>query len=135
MSVQNFAFVVPSAHDFETTCVKLRQAIEAAKWSLLGGYDFGETLASKGFAQPGKIKSFDVCNARHANEMLGADIRVSMCMPCTIAVYVHDGGVSLATIAPGVVLPAVFGETVSGKSELMAGIDAELKGILEAAAN
>jgi uncharacterized protein (DUF302 family) len=129
-----FAHVIQSSRSFEDTCIELRKAVDAAKWSLMGGYDFGEILASKGFPQASRIKSFDICNARHANEMLGAEILIAMCMPCSVSVIEQGDRVTLATVKPGTMMPAVFGDSVAAKQEYMEAIDSELLTIVNQAA-
>lgn len=128
-----FAFVKESNSDFSSTCLALRQAVEKAGWAFMGGYDFGETLAAKGFPQGGAYRTFDICHAKHANTMLGVEPLISMCMPCNISVFESGGKVIVATVRPSVMMPAVFGEAMSPVLGTLAGIDDELSSILDSA--
>lgn len=132
--MNEFAYVTPTSKTFEDACVSLRKAVEQAGWALMGGYDFGETLAAKGFVQDSRYKTFDVCHAGHANKMLSADKLVSMCMPCSIVVMTVGSQVQFATVRPGMMLPAMFGQTVAPLHEDIEGIDGEIRSILETAA-
>ena len=100
--------------------------------SLSSGNDFGEVLASKGFAQPGRIKTYEICNARYANEMLGADPRIAVCMPCSIAVIEQNGGVSVTAMRAGQAIHQ-FGEALGAKADLATQVDSEVQSIIEAA--
>lgn len=126
-------FVLESNNSFEATCIALRQAVDAAKWALLGGYDFTEVLAGKGFPTENRYKTFEICQARYASEMLEAESLIALCMPCTIAVIEEAGKVRVASAHPSIMLSAVFSESLSKKGETLDLVDRELKAILDAA--
>ena len=46
-------------------------------------------LAEKGF-QRNPLKIIEFCNAKYANDFFNADIKIGLCMPCKINVYVKD---------------------------------------------
>ncbi|MBI3114692.1 MAG: DUF302 domain-containing protein, partial [Candidatus Harrisonbacteria bacterium] len=83
----------------------------------------------KGFARaPFKIIEF--CNARYANAFLEADMRLGLCMPCKINVYVKDGMTVLSGMRP-VVLRQFFPKAELGA--LPEEIDAAVRGIIDSA--
>ena len=64
-------------------------------------HDVQQTLTDKVFArEPFKIIEF--CNAQYANDFLNADIKIGLCMPCKINVYVIDGQTFISGMRPTV---------------------------------
>lgn len=131
MTASEIALVKVVPHSFEDACVRVRQAVDAAKWTILGGYDFAETLTSKGFPQTERIKSYDACNARHANEMLGRQKLVSIFMPCTIIVFTEDGKTKVATTRPSAVMPSLFDNANDETLAYIRSIETDLQAIFD----
>ncbi len=127
-------YVVETRKGFGEALVAVRRAAEAAKWGILGDYALSEVLTAKGFAQPEAFKSIDVCAPAHAAALVKADRRTALCMPCSILVYVEDGRTRIATMQPGSVLPGLFPAAAASVGALPQQIDAELRGIVDAAA-
>ncbi len=134
MNQHSAVYVVETRKSFGEALVAVRRAVEAAKWGILGDYALSEILTAKGFAQPEPFKSIDVCAPAHAAALVGADRRTALCMPCSILVYVEDGRTKVATMQPGAVLPQLFPAAAAGVAALPEQIDAELRGIVDAAA-
>ena len=128
-----FAFVLDTSKGFEEAVVSLRRSVEAAKWGILGSYDFSEILASKGFPQENRYKSLDICQPAHADKLLAANQLTALCMPCKALVYTEGKQTKIAAMRPGVVIPGVFGSKLPNLSEYTATIDEELNAILLAA--
>jgi len=96
-----------------TTAKKIDQAVESvqdeiakAGMRVLYVHDVQKTLGEKGFQrEPFKIVEF--CNAKFANEFLNIDIKIGLCLPCKINVYVRDGQTYISGMRP-IVLPQFF---------------------------
>ena len=72
-----------------------------------------ESLAEKGFKRkPFKIIEF--CGAKFANEFLNADIKIGLCMPCKINVYIKDGRTFISGMRP-IILPQFFPQADLGE--------------------
>lgn len=128
-----FAYVVDSPRSVEETAVALRRAVEAAKWTVLGGYDLGETLASKGFPQAERCRNLHICNAKHANAVLQGDPRVALFMPCPVLIFTVGGKARIAAMLPGTTLPKAMPEMDAESVAYVTSIDDELRAILDAA--
>lgn len=124
-------FELDSSMSVEETMIALRKSAEAARWSVLQAYDFSEILASKGFKQPGQIRTLEICNARHANDMLSLDPHVAMFMPCTLMVYSRGSIVSVAVIEPNEAIPMVLGDESGRLGVRSQEISEELRKIVE----
>ncbi|HZH98715.1 MAG TPA: DUF302 domain-containing protein [Fimbriimonadaceae bacterium] len=135
MADNNFAFVVQTDKNVSEAVVAVRKAAEAAKWSVLGGYDFDEILASKGFEQGAAIRSLDLCNAKHANDMIEKDQLTVLCMPCNVVVFATGGKTQIAAMKPGYVMPAMFPDGGDAMRDHAQQVDEELQAILTAAAS
>jgi uncharacterized protein (DUF302 family) len=100
--------------DYTTTTTKafneavqiVQDEIAKASMRVLYVHDVQKTLAEKGFQrEPFKIIEF--CSARFANEFLNVDIKIGLCLPCKINVYVKDGQTFISGMRP-IVLSQFF---------------------------
>jgi len=58
-----------------------------------------KSLVEKGFKRdPFKIIEF--CNAKFADEFLNKDIKIGLCLPCKINVYIKDGQTYISGMRP-----------------------------------
>ena len=130
--MKDFAISYPATGTVAEVAVRLRRAVEAAKWGILGGYDFGEILDSKGYPQNGPIRTLDVCAPAHAAQMLGQEKLIGLCLPCSILIYDEAGQATIASVRPSAIIGKLFPQ--SGLEEYVAGIDQELESILDSAA-
>lgn len=129
-----FAFVIETDKSPEAAAIALRKSVETAKWGILGGYDFSEILASKGFPQDGVIRVLDICAPGHANTLIAKNKLAALCMPCSVLIFTEGGRTKFGAMRPGVVMPNVFGELGPETEAYVQGIDTELKTILDGAA-
>ncbi|MBI2052466.1 MAG: DUF302 domain-containing protein, partial [Candidatus Sungbacteria bacterium] len=76
-------------------------------------HDVQKTLTEKGFArEPFKIVEF--CSAKFANEFLDKDIKIGLCLPCKINVYVKNKQTFISGLRP-IILPQLFPEANLGE--------------------
>lgn len=69
-------------------------------------HDVQAVLAEKGW-QRAPFKIIEFCNAKYANDFLQADVKIGLCMPCKINVYVKDGQTFISGMRP-TILPQFF---------------------------
>ena len=69
-------------------------------------HDVQKTLAEKGFERD-SFKIIEFCNAKYASEFLNTDIKIGLCMPCKINVYVKDRQTFISAMRP-IILPQFF---------------------------
>ncbi|MHB1830208.1 MAG: DUF302 domain-containing protein [Candidatus Micrarchaeaceae archaeon] len=99
MDITDFAYVAGTSKGFDEAVVSVLKAAERKGWSLFQVYDLRERLASKAFAQE-PLKVIEICNGRHASQLLGRDRLASLCMPCKINVLEEGGKVRIASMKP-----------------------------------
>ncbi len=88
-----FDYTVTTTKTFDKAVQSVQDEIVKAGMRVLYVHDVQKTLGEKGFErEPFKIVEF--CNAKFANEFLNIDIKVGLCLPCKINVYVKDGPAS-----------------------------------------
>jgi len=134
MTKSDFTYVVETSKSFQEAVVAVRKAAEAAKWGILGDYDFSEILAAKGFPQTEQVKSLDICAPAHAHGMMAAERLTGLCMPCSVLIFTDKGKTRIAAMRPGSVMPQIFSQAAQRLGELPKKIDAEIQSILDAAA-
>jgi len=97
----NFDYTQTTQKDFDSTVKSVEEEIAKAGLRVLHVHDVQKTLTEKGFARdPFKIVEF--CNAGYANDFLNADIKIGLCMPCKINVYIKDGQTFISGMRPTV---------------------------------
>jgi len=102
----DFDYTVTTTKDFDSAVEIVQKEISKAGMGVLHIHDVQKTLAEKGFRrEPFKIVEF--CSAKYANEFLQADIKVGLCMPCKINVYLQNGQTFISGMRP-IVLPQFF---------------------------
>lgn len=102
----DFDYTVTTEKEFDTAVESVQEGIAKAGMRVLYVHDVQKSLAEKGFQrEPFKIIEF--CNAKFASEFLNADIKIGLCMPCKINVYVHTGKTVISGMRP-TILPQFF---------------------------
>lgn len=82
-----------TAKTFDAAVQGVQDEIAKVGMRVLYVHDVQKTLGEKGFErEPFQIIEF--CSAKFANEFLNKDIRLGLCMPCKINVYVKNVPVS-----------------------------------------
>ena len=99
MNVEDFAYIVETNRSFDEAVVSVLKAVEQKGWALFQVYDIRERLAAKGFEQK-PLKIIEICSAKHANQFLGKNRLISLCMPCKINVLESNGAIRIAGMKP-----------------------------------
>lgn len=101
-----FDYTTTTSKTFDEAVDSVQDQITKAGMRVLYVHDVQKSLAEKGFERdPFKIVEF--CNAKFASEFLNADIKIGLCMPCKINVYVQDGQTFISGMRP-IILPQFF---------------------------
>ena len=107
-----FDYTTTATKTFDEAVQSVQEEIAKAGMRVLYIHDVQKTLAEKGFGrEPFKIVEF--CNAQYANEFLNADIKIGLCMPCKINVYVKGGQTFVSGMRP-IILSQFFPEANLG---------------------
>ena len=94
-----FDYTLTTIKTFDEAVKSVQDEITKAGMRVLYVHDVQETLREKGFPrEPFKIIEF--CNAKFANEFLNKDIKIGLCLPCKINVYVKDGQTIISGMRP-----------------------------------
>ncbi|MDP3900599.1 MAG: DUF302 domain-containing protein [bacterium] len=108
-----FNYTTITIKNFDEAVQSVQDEIAKAGLRVLYIHDVQKTLAEKGFArEPFKIVEF--CNAKFASEFLNIDIKIGLCLPCKINVYVKDGQTVISGLRP-IVLPQFFPQADFGE--------------------
>jgi len=103
-----FDYTVTTTKNFNETVQDVQDEIAKAGMRVLYVHDTQKTLVDKGFElDPFKIIEF--CNAEYAHKFLKADMKIGLCMPCKINVYVKGDDTVISGMRP-IVLTQFFPE-------------------------
>ncbi len=109
----DFDYTITTTKTFDAAVESVQSKITEAGMRILYVHDVQKTLGEKGIArEPFKIIEF--CNAKFANEFLDIDIKIGLCMPCKINVYIKDGETFISGMRP-IVLSQFFPNAALGE--------------------
>lgn len=122
-----FDYTTTTGKTFDEAVLGVQEEIAKAGMRVLYVHDVQKSLVEKGFPRdPFKIVEF--CNAKYANEFLNADIKIGLCMPCKINVYVKDGETFVSGMRP-IILSQFFPHANLG--EMPKEIDQLIRNIID----
>jgi len=126
-----FDYTLTTTKTFDQTVQDVQDEIAKVGMRVLYVHDVQQTLDEKGFKrEPFKIIEF--CSAKFANEFLNKDIKIGLCLPCKINVYVKDGQTFISGMRP-IVLSQFFPQVDLG--ERPKEIDQIIQNIINSAIN
>lgn len=109
-----FDYTTVTTKTFDAAVQSIQDEIVKAGMRVLYIHDVQNALVEKGFErEPFKIIEF--CNAKFADEFLNKDIKIGLCMPCKINVYIKDGQTFVSGMRP-IVLSEFFPHADLGKT-------------------
>ena len=97
----NFDYTQTTSKSFDSAVKSVEEEITKAGMRVLHIHDVQKTLTEKGFPRE-SFKIVEFCNAKYANDFLNADIKIGLCMPCKINVYIQDGQTVISGMRPTV---------------------------------
>lgn len=108
-----FDYTITSEKNFDEAVRSIEEEIPKAGMRVLYIHDVQKTLDEKGFKrEPFKIIEF--CSAKFANEFLNKDIKIGLCLPCKINVYVKDKQTFISGMRP-IILSQFFPQADLGE--------------------
>lgn len=123
----DFDYTKTTAKNFNSAVKSVEEEIAKAGMRVLHIHDVQKNLEEKGFgSKPFKIVEF--CNAKYASEFLNADIKIGLCMPCKINVYVKNGQTFISGMRP-IVLSQFFPDADLGNKPQE--VDRKIQEIIE----
>ena len=125
----NFDYTVITKKTFSEAVKAVEQETKKAGFRVLYIHDVFATLEEKNF-QIEPFKIIEICNAKSAYTVLQADIRIGLCLPCKINVYVKKGKTFISGMRP-IILPQFFPQADLGK--LPEEVDTIIRGIIDKA--
>ena len=113
-----------SASSIADTVARLKEVAEKDGWKFLGERKLHESIKQFAGIDVRPVHIVDLCQAAHAGKILAEDDarRVSVFMPCTIAVYEKTDGGTYVAATNASLLGRAFG---GGVAEVMGGPVAE----------
>jgi uncharacterized protein (DUF302 family) len=93
-------YIVETKKSFNQAATDLESAVMRHGFGVLHVHDLGTTLRSKGIAFDEECKVFEVCNPMQAAQVLAADMRLNMALPCRISVFTEKGETKIGLINP-----------------------------------
>ncbi|MEK7219174.1 MAG: DUF302 domain-containing protein [Patescibacteria group bacterium] len=108
-----FDYTITTTKTFDEAVQGAQDEIAKAGMRVLYVHDVQKTLDEKGFKrEPFKIIEF--CSAKFANEFLNKDIKIGLCLPCKINVYVKDRQTFISGMRP-IILSQFFPQADLGE--------------------
>lgn len=109
-----FDYTITTTRPFDEAVKRVQDEIAKAGMRVLYVHDVQKALGEKGFErEPFQIIEF--CSAKFANEFLNKDIKIGLCMPCKINVYVKEGETVISGMRP-IVLSQFFPKADLGET-------------------
>ena len=123
----DFDYTVTTKKSFAEAVTSVEKETKNAGFKILHIHDVTATLREKGFEiEPFKI--IEICNAKSAYAVLQADIKIGLCLPCKINVYLKDGKTYISGMRP-VILPQFFPQANLGNLPIE--VDEIIRGIID----
>ena len=123
----DFDYTVTTNKSFDEAVTSVGKETKNAGFKVLHIHDVTATLKEKGFEiEPFKI--IEVCNAKSAYAVLQADMKIGLCLPCKINVYLKDGKTYISGMRP-VILPQFFPQ--ANLVNLPVEVDEIIRGIVD----
>jgi uncharacterized protein (DUF302 family) len=95
-------YTVKSGKNFDETVEAVAKGTAEAGFRVLFVHDVAATLAEKGFTRE-RVSIIEVCNAKYASQVLAADVKIGLMLPCPIMVYAERGEVFITTMRPSLI--------------------------------
>jgi len=123
----DFDYTVTTKKSFDEAVTSVEKETKNVGFKVLHIHDVTATLKEKGFEiEP--LKIIEVCNAKSAYAVLQADIKIGLCLPCKINVYLKDGRTYISGMRP-IILPQFFPQANLGN--LPVEVDEIIRGIVD----
>jgi uncharacterized protein (DUF302 family) len=95
-------YTVASKKSFADTVDAVVKETAGAGFRVLAVHDIAGTLAEKGFLRE-PVTIVEVCSAKYSSQVLAADVRIGLLLPCPLMVYAEQGQVFVTTMRPSAI--------------------------------
>lgn len=92
-------YTVTTEKSFDEAVAAVIDATGNAGFKVQFVHDVAATLAEKGFERE-HVTIVEVCNAKFASQVLAANVKIGLMLPCPIMIYAENGGVFISTMRP-----------------------------------
>jgi len=123
-------YTVRSERSFDETVEAVVEQAQANAFRVQFVHDVAATLAEKGFPRE-RVTIVEMCNAKHASEVLAADVKIGLMLPCPVMVYEQDGAVFISTMKPTLIAHFFPDADIGGTAQA---VEAAMIRIVDAAA-
>ena len=90
-------YTVRTAKGFDEAVEAVKKATADAGFRVQFVHDLAATLTEKGFPRE-RVTIVEMCNAKYASQVLAADVKIGLMLPCPIMVYAEKGEVFITTM-------------------------------------
>lgn len=123
-------YTVPTNKSFDEAVQAVVAATTQAGFKVQFVHDVAATLAEKGFDRD-RVTIVEMCNAKYASQVLAADVKIGLMLPCPIMVYVEKSRVYISTMRP-TLIGGFFPE--AGIESVAAEVEEIIKDVIDRAA-
>jgi len=82
----------------------LEAAVKSQKFGVMQIHDLKESMTKKGIEFEKDCLIFEICQPDQAKKVLDQNMSISVVLPCRISIYEEEGGTTLATLKPTILL-------------------------------
>lgn len=108
-----FDYTATTTKTFDEAVQSVQDEVAKNGMRVLYVHDVQKTLGEKGFERD-SFKIIEFCNAKFADEFLNKDIKIGLCLPCKVNVYVKNGQTFISGMRP-IILPQFFPQADLGE--------------------
>lgn len=123
-------YTVRTEKSFDEAVDAVVQATADAGFRVQFVHDVAATLAEKGFERD-RVTIVEMCNAKYASQVLAADVKIGLMLPCPIMIYAENGSVFISTMRP-TLIGGFFPD--AGIGDVAAEVEAVLVSVIDEAA-
>jgi uncharacterized protein (DUF302 family) len=95
-------YTVVSGKSFEETVEAVELGAAESGFRVLAVHDIAATLAEKGFPRE-LVTIVEVCSTKYSSQVLSADVKIGLLLPCPIMVYAESDQVMITTMRPRII--------------------------------
>lgn len=123
-------YTVPTGKSFEDAVGAVVDQTTSAGFKVQFVHDVSATLAEKGYDRE-RVTIVEMCNAKYASQVLAADVKIGLMLPCPIMIYAQGGEVFISTMRPTLIGNFFPDAGISGVAAEVEGI---ITGVIDTAA-
>lgn len=103
----SMSYIQSTDKSFSEAVRDLQHAVSDHGFGVLHQYDFQQVLAARGYPIGDACMVLEICQPELASEVLNADMRVNLALPCRMSVFTRDGQTWIGMLSPEQLLALV----------------------------